>query len=298
MATPASVTALRLDRLTLAYDGRRVWSDLTLDVPTGSFTAIIGPSGSGKTSLLRAILGLVAPLSGRLTVLGHEPRRGDPRIGYVPQQSAFDRDLALRGVDLVRFGVDGHRWGVGRRDRAASARVLQAIGAAGASSYALAPVGRLSGGEQQRLRIAQALVGDPRLLLCDEPLAHLDLGSQRAIVDVLGRWRSGVDGTVLFVTHDVNPVLHLVDRVLFLVNGRWAAGTPDEILTTDRLTDLYGSHVDVVRVHDRVLVVGESTGSGFEVEEPHHLPGQLADHAAPRGSGRDERRRAHHGDRP
>lgn len=276
--TGTSEPAVRFERLTLAYGARRVWTDLTAEVGSGTFTAIIGPSGSGKTSLLRAVLGLVVPASGRLAVLGHEPRRGDPEIGYVPQTSRFDPDVALRGVDLVRFGIDGHRWGIGGPDADATARVRGAIEQVGASAYALAPVGRLSGGEQQRLRIAQALVGAPRLLLCDEPLAHLDLGSQRGIVDVIARWRAATGGTVLFVTHDVNPVLELVDRVLFVVDGRWAAGAPDEILTTERLTALYRSHVDVVRVHDRLLVVGEATGSGFEVEEPHHLPAQLADH--------------------
>lgn len=273
--------AVAFDHVTLAYGGRTIWSDLTLEIPTGTFWALIGPNGSGKTSLLRAVLGLLTPAAGRVTVLGRAPRRGDPAIGYVPQQSGFDREVALRGLDLVRLGVDGHRWGVGAPGRADDARVRRAIAQVGAASYALAPVGRLSGGEQQRLRIAQAVVGEPRILLCDEPLAHLDIGSQQAIVEVIARWRRETAGTVLFVTHDVNPVLEQVDHVLFVVNGRWAAGTPDEILTTERLTDLYRSHVDVVRVHDRVLVVGESTGSGFEVEEPHHLPGQLADHAAP-----------------
>jgi zinc/manganese transport system ATP-binding protein len=139
-------------------------------------------------------------------------------------------------------------------------------------AYADAPIGRLSGGEQQRLRIAQALVGDPQLLLCDEPLSSLDLHHQQEITGLIDGWHRRTGQTVLFVTHDVNPILPLVDRVLFVVNGRWAAGTPDEILTSARLSELYGSHVDVLRVHDRVLVVGDTTGSGFDLEQPHHLP--------------------------
>src|SRR5206468_1927025 len=162
----------------------------------GTFVAILGPNGSGKTSLLRAILGLVEPSAGRIDVLGHAPHRGDPGIGYVPQHSSFDPELPFRGRDLVRLGIDGHRWGVS--------------------------------------------------------------------------WRDPAGGTVLFVTHDVNPVLRVVDQVLFVVNGRWAAGTPDEVLRSDRMSELYGSHVDVIRVHGRILVVGESTESGFNIEEPHH----------------------------
>ena len=264
--------AVRFDAATLEYHGRRIWSDMSLAFEAGSFVAILGPNGSGKTSLLRAILGLIALRSGEVEVLGHAPRRGDPGIGYVPQHQSLDPDLPLRGRDLVRLGVDGHRWGIGWPSAASRRRVDTAIREVAAGPFADAPIGRLSGGEQQRLRIAQALVGDPSLLLCDEPLASLDLRHQQEITDLIGGWQAGGERTVLFVTHDVNPVLALVDQVLFVVNGRWAMGTPDEVLTSERMTALYGSHVDVLRVHGRILVVGESSGSGFEMEEPHHLP--------------------------
>ena len=264
--------AVRFERVTVDYGTRRIWSDLSLDIASGSFVAILGPNGAGKTSLLRVILGLVAPSVGRVEVLGRAPRQGDPLIGYVPQHQTFDRDLPLRGRDLVRLGIDGHRWGVGWRDRAADDQTALAIASVGAERYADAPIGRLSGGEQQRLRIAQALVGGPRILLCDEPLANLDLRYQQAITDLIAGWRERTSGTVLFVTHDVNPVLGLIDQALFVVNGRWAAGTPDEVLSSERMSELYGSHVDVVRVHGRILVVGESTESGFNLDEPHHAP--------------------------
>jgi zinc/manganese transport system ATP-binding protein len=257
---------------TLEYQGRRVWSNLSLSVEAPSFVAILGPNGSGKTSLLRVILGLTPVSAGTVEVLGSPPRRGNPGIGYVPQHQSFDRDLPLRGRDLVGLGIDGHRWGVGRPSAAHRRAVDQAIESVDAIAYADAPIGRLSGGEQQRLRIAQALVGDPSLLLCDEPLASLDLHHQQEITDLIAGWHRRSGGTVMFVTHDVNPILPFVDRVLFVVNGRWAAGTPDEVLTSERLTDLYGSHVDVLRVHDRVLVVGDTTDSGFDLEQPHHLP--------------------------
>jgi zinc/manganese transport system ATP-binding protein len=265
-------SVVRFADATLEYHGRRVWSDLALSIDAPSFVAILGPNGSGKTSLLRVILGLTPLSSGSVEVLGSPPRRGNPGIGYVPQHQSFDRDLPLRGRDLVGLGVDGHRWGIGRPSARHRRAVEQAIAAVEATAYAGAPIGRLSGGEQQRLRIAQALVGDPQLLLCDEPLASLDLHHQQEITELIAGWHRRSGRTVLFVTHDANPILHLVDRVLFVVNGRWAAGTPDEVLTSDRLSDLYGSHVDVLRVHNRILVVGDATDSGFDLEQPHHLP--------------------------
>ncbi len=282
LTTTMTGAAIRFEQVTLGYGPRRIWSDLSLDIAPGTFTAVLGPNGSGKTSLLRGILGLLSASAGRIEVFGHLPRRGDPAIGYVPLRTGFDMDLPLRGRDLVRFGIDGHRWGIGLPSAAIRARVDEAIASVEAGAYADAPIGRLSGGEQQRLRVAQALVGDPKILLCDEPLANLDLRHQQGVTDLIARWRRESGGTVLFVTHDVNPVLELVDHVLFVVKGRWAAGAPEEVLTSERLTGLYGSHVDVVRVHDRILVVGESTGTGFELEEPHHLPADLARDEAPR----------------
>lgn len=274
--------AVRFEGATLEYQGRRVWSDLSIGFEQNSFVAILGPNGSGKTSLLRAVLGLVPLSAGRVEVLGSGPRRGNPEIGYVPQHHSFDADLPLRGRDLVQLGLDGHRWGLGLPNADAGRRVSEVIASVDAAPYADAALGRLSGGEQQRLRIAQALVGDPQLLLCDEPLANLDLRHQQEIADLIGGWQRRLGRTVLFVTHDVNPVLHLVDRVLFVVHGRWAAGTPDEVLTAERMTALYGSHVDVIRVHGRILVVGEATGSGFNIEEPHHIPDPDLSHPAPR----------------
>ena len=277
-----SEPAVRFSGATLEYNGRRVWTDLSIAFESGSFIAILGPNGSGKTSLLRIVLGLVSLTAGSVEVFGAPPRRGNPAIGYVPQHQHFDAELPLRGRDLVRLGVDGHRWGIGLPDDAMDRRVDAAIASVNAREYADAALGRLSGGEQQRLRIAQALVGDPRMLLCDEPLANLDLRHQQEIAELIGAWRRGDGRTVLFVTHDVNPVLQLVDRVLFVVNGRWAAGTPDEVLTPERMSELYGSHVDVLRVHDRILVVGEATGSGFNIEEPHHIPDPGLSHPGPR----------------
>ena len=270
--------AMCFDRATLAYGDRVVWSELSMTVPQGEFLAVLGPNGSGKTSLLRALLGLATLAGGSLDVLGGPPHRGNPDIGYVPQHGGFDRDVPLRGRDLVALGVDGHRWGFGRLSREDRAKVDSALEDVEARPYADVPIGRLSGGEQQRLRIAQALVGNPKLLLCDEPLASLDMRYQQEITDLIGGWSREKGGTVVLVTHDVNPVLGFAHRVVFVVNGRWAAGSPDDVLTSETMSGLYDAPVEVLRVRGRIVVVGESSGAGFDIDEPHHFPEPVGAH--------------------
>ena len=240
----------------LGFGGRTLWQGLTLDIAPGEFLAVLGPNGSGKTTLIKAVLGLQPLSAGSLSVLGAPPRRGNRRIGYVPQQRLLDASTPVRGSDLVRFGVDGGRFGFPLPRRASRERTAELVAAVGATGFAGRPAALLSGGEQQRLRVGQAIADDPPLLLCDEPLISLDLANQAAVSALIDRHRRERDAAVLFVTHDVNPVLGLVDRVLYLVNGRFRIGTPQEVLTSEVLSELYRTHVDVVRVHDRIVVVG------------------------------------------
>ncbi|GAA0929525.1 metal ABC transporter ATP-binding protein [Pseudonocardia zijingensis] len=254
---PVTAPAVSLRGASVSFGERTLWEGLDLDVPPGEFVAVLGPNGSGKTTLVRVLLGLLPLTAGEVRISGRPPRRGSPSIGYVPQQKALDPDLPLRGRDLVGLGLDGHRFGIGFRGRRERReRVDAALAAVGGTAYADAPVGRLSGGEQQRLRVAQALVGGPDVLLCDEPLLSLDLSHQRTVTRLIDERRRAADTAVLFVTHEINPVLPLVDRVLYLVNGRFRIGPPEEVMTSEVLSELYGTHVDVLRVRGRLVVVG------------------------------------------
>jgi zinc/manganese transport system ATP-binding protein len=265
-AATHSVVSVRHARM--AFGDRILWDALDLEIEPGEFIAVLGPNGSGKTTLLQVLLGLRRLSAGEVLVDGRPPGRGSDRIGYIPQQGTVDAELPLRGRDLVGLGLDGHRLGPGplslraRRDR--RRQVDAALAEVGATGYADAAVARLSGGEQQRLRVAQALVGDPSVLLCDEPLLSLDLASQRTVAMLIEIRRRTAGTPVVFVTHEINPVLPLVDRVLYLVDGRFRVGPVEEVMTSEVLSELYGTEVDVLRVRDRLVVVGAE-------EAPHHV---------------------------
>ena len=254
----------------LDYGGRQLWQNMDLTVEPGEFVAVLGPNGSGKTSLLKILLGLAPLSSGSVEICGAPPKRGNNIIGYIPQQKGFDRDLPIRGVDLVRLGLDGHRWGIGLPNRRRQRLVESAVAAVGATGFAGAPLGQCSGGEQQRLRVAQALVGDPTLLLCDEALLSLDLKHQRDVMALIDRRRRALANSVIFVTHEINPILPVVDRVLYVVGTRWAVGTPAEVLTTDRLSDLYQTDIDVLRVRGQIVILGVPDRAHAEIGSTHY----------------------------
>jgi zinc/manganese transport system ATP-binding protein len=247
---------LKLDGIGVRLGGRQVLGDVTFMIRKGEFTGLIGPNGAGKTTLLRVILGLQEPSSGQVLIDGEQRQKSNKSsIGYVPQKLVIDPDMPLRARDVVSLGLDGHRLGFGFPSRQRRELVNETLCDVGAEKYAEARVGELSGGEQQRVLIAHALISRPRLLLLDEPLANLDLRSEQEIVAVLGRLAREHGISVLLSAHDMNPLLGVMDRIVYVANGRVATGSTDEVVTSEGLSRLYGHHVDVVRVHDRVLVV-------------------------------------------
>jgi zinc/manganese transport system ATP-binding protein len=267
----AGGTVIEASGLASGYGSRTIWSGADFGVGAGEFLTVLGPNGAGKSTLLRMVLGLLAPADGTLRVFGAPPERGNPGIGYVPQRRALDPDLSISAEDIVGLGVDGHRWGVRISPRAGRQRreaVAEALAAVGASGYARRAVGRLSGGEQQRLQLAQALVTRPRLLLLDEPLASLDLRSQQEVSQLVAGLRAEQGFAVVLVTHDINPVLSVTNRVMYIAGGSVSVGTPGEVITSENLSRLYQTEVEVLTdSRGRVFVVG------LEAETAHpHSP--------------------------
>ena len=276
-ATRQSTPVIELVDAEARRGGRTIWSDVELSVAPGEFVALLGPNGAGKTTLLRVLLGLLELSAGTARVLGQRPGAKNSRIGYLPQRRTFDAATRVRGVDVVRLGLDGRRWGVplppigrfGGGARAANGRVDQMIHLVGADSYAVRAIGELSGGEQQRLLIAQALVRDPALLILDEPLDSLDLSNQAQVAALVQRVCRERGVAVVLVAHDVNPLLPYLDRVIYLAGGHALAGVPDEVISSERLSALYRTPIEVLRTSDGRMVVVGAPEAPFE-HGPRH----------------------------
>jgi zinc/manganese transport system ATP-binding protein len=250
-----------------------VWEHVTVEIQRGEFVAVLGPIGSGKSTFIKVILGVVPVVAGEVRVLGSPPGAANKRIGYLPQRRHFGAEVRIRGTDVVRLGLDGDRWGLpvprffGGKRAVDDERVAQAIETVGATAYAERPIGAMSGGEQQRLLIAQALVRDPDVLLMDEPLDSLDLPNQAAVAALLGRISRESGVTILLVAHNVNPLVSYLDRVVYVAAGRAMSGTPDAVITPETLTRLYDTPIEVLRTSDgHLVVVGQPGG---EHGSPH-----------------------------
>lgn len=255
---------IQVEDAAVALSGRIIWQEVRLSVQPGEFLAILGPNGAGKSTLLKAILGLIPLSRGTISVLDHPARRGNAAIGYVPQRRHFEAEVRVRGRSIVRLGLDGGNWGLPLpflqrgKARDAARRVQEAIDLVGAGAYADRPIGELSGGEQQRLLIAQALVTRPRILALDEPLDSLDLHNQQGVAGVIRQISRETGAVVLLVAHDINPILPAVDRVVYIARGQVEVGTPEEVITTETLSRLYTTPIEVLRASDgRIVVVGQ-----------------------------------------
>ena len=260
------MTAIALDGVTLSIGGRRILSDVTLAIEDGEFIGMLGPNGAGKTTLMRALLGLAPVTSGTIRVLGMPVHRGNRAIGYMPQIGSPIGGFRLSGRDFVVSAANGQRWGLPWPAQADYRDADRALELVGAGALARRPLAETSGGERQRLLLAQALLGSPKLLLLDEPLISLDPSRQHAVIDLVRRVQKDMGIAVLFSAHEVKPLLGTLDRVLYLGNGQAALGSVDEVITGPVLSRLYGSAIEVVRLNGRIFVMSDQ----YEVERGEH----------------------------
>jgi zinc/manganese transport system ATP-binding protein len=269
---------LRLDDVSLWLSGREILHEVSFSLHAGELTGLIGSNGAGKTTIFRVILGLETPSAGKVLISGRPRPRRNRSIGYVPQSIGLDPDVPMRARDLVALGLDGDRFGLPIPSRQRRELVDEMLQAVDAQAFADSRVGRLSGGELQRALIGHALIAKPRLLLLDEPLANLDIKSEQEVVDLLARIAKQQRIAVLISAHEMNPLLPVMDRVVYVAAGRAASGSTSEVIRQDVLSALYGQHVDVLHVHDRILVVAGK-------DEAHHREPESTGNVAPRGLG-------------
>jgi zinc/manganese transport system ATP-binding protein len=269
---------LSLEGVSLWLSGREILHDVGFSLQAGEVTGLIGSNGAGKTTIFRVILGLETPSAGKVLFAGHQRPRRNRSVGYVPQSIGLDPDVPLRARDLVALGLDGDRFGIPLPSRSRRQLVDEMLEAVDAQGFADARVGKLSGGELQRTLIAHALIAKPRLLLLDEPLANLDIRSEQEVVGLLAKIAKAQAIAVLISAHEMNPLLPVMDRVVYVASGRAASGSTEEVVREDVLSALYGHHVDVLHVHDRILVVAGK-------DEAHHTDLESKHTVVPRGLG-------------
>ncbi len=243
--------------LTVGYTSKPVWQNASFSVNRGEFVAVIGPNGAGKTTMFRLLLGLQQPISGTINIFGAKPRRGNPNIGYIPQRHTIDNETNIACEELVRLAYSGNRLGFSLSTREEKKLASDTLDVVGATELANRSLGSLSGGELQRIFLAEALVSNPEVLLLDEPLSNLDIKRINDLVGLMNTVVKSRNVTAFLVAHDINPLIQFLDKVIYIANGKVATGTPEEVLTSRRLTALYGTHVEVLRdSRGNIVVVG------------------------------------------
>jgi zinc/manganese transport system ATP-binding protein len=253
------------EHVVAGYQNKTVWKNASFDIDRGEFVAIIGPNGAGKTTLFRLLLGLQQPISGTIKIFDAAPKRGNQQIGYVPQRHTIDSETNIESLELVRLGFSGKQWGFNlfsQKDRKAALDALEAVGAKELADH---PLSALSGGELQRIFLAEALVSNPDILLLDEPLSNLDMRREKELLQLVNNVVRSRNVTALLIAHNINPLLPFLDKVVYIANGKLATGKPKEVLTSESLTALYGVPIEVLKdSKGNIAIIGIEDSHGHE----------------------------------
>ena len=266
----SEISAISIKNLSLNLGGEPILDNISLEIAAGEFIGVLGTNGAGKTTLFRAILGLIPPASGEIRVLGAPVTRGNADIGYLPQARNLNPQLRLSAREFLKSAWRGQHWGLPLYGREAEAAIDRVLGLSQAQELANRPISELSGGERQRLLIAQSLLGNPKILLLDEPLISLDPARQQATIHLVRQIGLEMKLTILFSAHELNPLLGSLDRVLYLGRGQAALGAVAEVITAPVLSKLYGTDIEVITVNNRIFVMASGAELGLEAHLHEH----------------------------
>jgi zinc/manganese transport system ATP-binding protein len=250
---------VRAKKLSAGYKSNLLWSEADFSISAGEFVGLLGPNGAGKTTLFRILLGLIKPISGELKILGQPPQKGNPRIGYIPQRRVPDSESKLIAVEYVRLAISGTKYGFSlpAKSRQEYSLALETLNRVDGLDLAESPLSELSGGEMQRIFLAQALVSKPDLILLDEPLANLDIKRSNQLINLVHNIAKEDSIGVVLIAHDINPLLPVIDRIIYIVNGQVATGGLDQVVNSKTLSRLYNAPIEVIKdSKGRIAVLG------------------------------------------
>lgn len=225
---------IQAENLWFSYDAEEtVLRDVSFSIPQGSISVIVGPNGSGKTTLLKVLLGFLSPQKGSVLVLGKPPQQVRTEIAYVPQRFFFDKTFPITVLEFLQFS----------HPKLAREKILEYMNHVNIGETFNMMLGSLSGGQLQRVLIVRAMLGDPKILLLDEPAAGIDVGGERTFYQLVLHLHQEHGSTVVMVSHELNVVVNYANFVLCLNKEITCQGVPEQVLTPKKLKELYGKEV-------------------------------------------------------
>lgn len=257
------MTVISMKNLTLGFKKKQIFNNFNAEINSGDFVGIFGPNGAGKSTLLRAILGLIKPIQGQINIFNQPAQRGNPNIGYVCQFRQFARANQLSARSYLQAVHHGFHWGLPHQSSLQTTQIEEVIHLTNLQDFIDQPYLQLSGGERQRVALAEALLNKPQILLLDEPLSGLDPGQQEKMVKLILTIQQQLNITVLFTAHDINPLLGVMNRVLYLAHGRAAIGSVEDIVNSEKLSWLYDSPIEIIRHQQHLFVIHQKLGANI-----------------------------------
>lgn len=247
------MNVIECQNLDIRLGAHLILSGLNFQIKENQFIGIFGPNGSGKTTFMKALLGIIPYANGQVVVLGKTPQKARKQIGYIPQNRDMEL-FRLKGRDFIATSIHGHKLGLPFLTKKDLYHIDSVLDLVHARDLAFIPLCEMSGGQRQRLLLAQALLGNPQLIIMDEPFSNLDPKWVKIILSLIKDLQEQRKLTVLLSTHDLNPLIKVMDKVICIGNHQAILGEVDQVITSDILTGLYGFPIDVIKTDQHLFV--------------------------------------------